>query len=219
MDAVGKAWGPLVGYAGQYETDDGKLLNYVGFVYYNVGKGDQWPHIAGHWARSHMQSLASFDPDLIVAAPMGGISYMSVLKQRLGCRGIFVEKKVIESAKDGKREKSKLVLGRYDVSPGDRIILIEDAVNNFSTTKQMVELVEAAGGTVRAIACVINRSDKTTYWDAPHDPLPVISLQHKPTPQYKQDDPAVAKYIAAGNIIMKPKDRWDELVAAEAAYA
>lgn len=218
MAEDGSARGPLVGYAGQYADADEKLKNYVGFVYYNVAKGDQWAHIANHWAESHASRLKGLSPNVLVAAPMGGISYMSVVKQVLGCRGIFVEKKVTEAAADGKREKSKLILGRYDIVPGDRVILVEDIVNNFSTTKQMVELVENAGGIVVAIACVINRSDKEMYWEAPDgDPLPVVSLAHKPTPQYRQDDPAVARYIAEGNIVWKPKDKWDELMVAEAA--
>ncbi|MFZ2187532.1 MAG: phosphoribosyltransferase [Candidatus Moraniibacteriota bacterium] len=220
MSTEGKPLGPLVGYAGQYE-EGGKLLNYVGFVYYNVGKGDQWSHISSGWAMRHAQLLTKYSLDVLVAAPMGGISYMSVLKLYIDCcRGIFAEKKVIEAAQEGKREKSKLILGRYDICEGDRVILLEDIVNNFSTTKQMIELVENAGGKVQAIACVINRSLKTTYWEAPaRDPLPVICLEHRPTPQYRQDDPVVAEYIAVGNVIMKPKDRWAELVAAEAAYA
>lgn len=207
---------PLVGYAGQYEAD-GKLLNYVGCVYYNVAKGDQWPHIARHWATLHAERFLVAAPDLLVAAPMGGISYMSVLKQHLGCRGVFAEKKVTRAAEVGRREESKLVFGRYDVCSGDRVILIEDIVNNFSTTKQMVEMVEIAGGEVVGIACIINRSDQTVYRVDEHEPIVVISLLHKPTPQYRQDHPAVAEHIAAGNIVMKPKERWDELMAKEAA--
>ncbi|OGG78475.1 hypothetical protein A3A36_01530 [Candidatus Kaiserbacteria bacterium RIFCSPLOWO2_01_FULL_52_12b] len=219
MDTTGSPRGPLVGYAGQYE-DGGNLRNYVGFVYYFVGRGDQWPHIAEHWAKSHAQLLASFEPDLLVAAPMGGISYASVLKQKVGCRGIFVEKKVLQTADIGKREKSKLVLGRYDIYAGDRVVLIEDIVNNFSTTKEMTDLVEVAGATVIAIASVINRSDMSSYWPSPErDPLPVIALQHRPTPQYRQDDPVVRRHIEAGNVVMKPKDQWSELVAVETAYA
>lgn len=218
MNEDGSARGPLVGYAGQYADADGKLKNYVGFVYYNVAKGDQWAHVANHWAECHASRLEKLSPDILVAAPMGGISYMSVVKQVLGCRGIFVEKKVTEAAADGKREKSKLILGRYDIVPGDRVVLVEDIVNNFSTTKQMVELVENAGGIVVAIACVINRSNKEAYWETPNnDPLLVMSLAHKPTPQYQQDDLEVAEHVASGNIIMKPKDKWQELMAAEAA--
>lgn len=220
MDADGKPVGPLIGYAGTYDGPDGKLLNYVGFVYYNVGKGDQWPHITEHWARTHAQRLAGLNPDLLVAAPMGGISYMSVLKQALGCRGIFAEKKVIETAKEGQREKSKLILGRYEVNLGDRVVIVEDIINNFSTTNDMIKLIEAAGGIVVALTCIINRSDKTC-WEMGGRKIPVISLQHRPTPQYRQDDPAVARYIAVKNdmIIWKPKDRWDELKAIEGAHS
>lgn len=218
MDKDDNALGTLVGYAGTYEGPDGKLLNYVGFVYYNVGKGDQWPHIVEHWARTHAQRLAGLNPDLLVAAPMGGISYMSVLKQALGCRGIFAEKKVIETAKDGQREKSKLILGRYEVNLGDRVVIVEDIINNFSTTNDMIKLIEAAGGIVVALTCIINRSDKTC-WEMDGRKIPVISLQHRPTPQYRQDDPAVARYIAVKNVVMKPKDRWNTLKDIEGAHS
>ena len=73
---------------------------------------------------------------------------MSVLKQQAGCRGIFVEKKVLQAAEVGRREKSKLVCGRYDIYEGDRVVIVEDIVNNFSTAKEMNALVEEAGATV-----------------------------------------------------------------------
>lgn len=220
MDADGNPLGPLVGYAGQYEEADGKLLNYVGFVYYNVGQGDQFPSVVYRWAYTHAKSLTSLVPTLLVAAPMGGITYMEALKQILWCRGIFAEKKVIEAAQEGKREKSKLVFGRYEVYKGDRVVLVEDIVNNFSTTEQLVELVEMAGGKVVAIVCIINRSDRVVYErGSGQAAIPVRSLQHCPTPQYRQDDPAVRQSVVLGNIIFKPKDHWEELVAAEAKYA
>lgn len=220
LSADGKPLGPLVGYAGQYEGTDGKLLNYVGFVYYNVAKGEQWPHIMYAWAHTHAKSLIPLAPTLLVAAPMGGIAYMEALKLALWCRGIFAEKKVVEAAQEGKREKSELIFGRYEVRKDDRVILVEDIINNFSTTEQLIKLVETAGAKVVAIACLINRSDRVMYESGSGQAtIPVISLSHKPTPQYRQGDPVVAEYIKADNIVMKPKDQWQKLVAAEAAHA
>lgn len=220
MDANGHPLGPLVGYAGQYEGTDGNLLNYVGFVYYNVGQGDQFPSIVYGWAYTHAKSLISLVPTLLVAAPMGGITYMEALKSTLWCRGIFAEKKVIDAAQEGKRENSKLIFGRYEIYKGDRVILVEDIVNNFSTTEQLITLVEKAGGKVVAIVCLINRSDRVVYErESGQVAIPVLSLQHKPTPQYRQDDPAVRQCVEQGRVIFKPKDQWEKLVAAETKYA
>lgn len=47
-----------------------------------------------------------------------------------------------------------------------------------------------------------------------HISTPIITLGDKALPEYKQDDPYVAKDIAAGNISLKPKHDWPRLRAA-----
>ena len=72
-----------------------------------------------------------------------------------------------------------------------------------------------------AILCFLNRSldvDDTYSFGVEFkaNPLeiPVVSLVRKPIHEWRQDDPAVAEDVAAGNVVWKPKDDWDRLMKA-----
>ncbi|MFH0830801.1 MAG: hypothetical protein V1895_01955 [Parcubacteria group bacterium] len=87
---------------------------------------------------------------------------------------------------------------------------MEDVCNNFSTTTDAVQLIEKAGGRLVAVMCLLNRSREEYFGYRTRD-IPVLALEHKPMPQYRQDDPAVAEDIAAGNVVWKPKEEWQRL--------
>src|SRR3989344_7426018 len=75
--------GPLVGYAGRYKGSDGKDHQYVGDVYANFARAEEYPHVLHHWACS-MELQPSFDElarkaDVFCGAPMGGLAFAGVL--------------------------------------------------------------------------------------------------------------------------------------------
>ncbi len=217
----GRLLGPLVGYAGQYDAPDGTKKHFVGRVYYNFAMAEQWPHLLTFFAngvRVAMRSRMSDDSytSLFVGAPMGGIRLAGELGRVYGKRAIFAEKKVTAAATGNQREKSMLVWGRHSPEAGDHVVLVEDLVNNYSTTAELVALVEQAGAEVIAVACAINRSPEDHYHAPDGREIPVASYLHIPTEQFKQEDPAVAEYIAAGQICWKPKLEWVKLEAAMA---
>jgi len=94
------------------------------------------------------------------------------------------------------------------------VVIVEDVCNNFSTTDKMISLVESSGGVVVAIAVIFNRSALDNYQTKSGQRMPVLSVVHKHLPQYKQEDPEVARDIAAANVVWKPKDNWETLAAA-----
>jgi orotate phosphoribosyltransferase len=212
----GKRLGPLVGYAGKYDAGDGTMKHYVGEIFFNCAKLEQWPFILDH----HAEELRRFQLTgvdgyhaypVYLGMPIGGITFAQALGRADGCaRSIYAEKKVIEVESATQREQSMLVLDRHALEPGDHVIITEDVVNNFSTTDKAIKLIFDAGAVPIAIACLKNRSELTAY-DAGGLLLPVLACDHSPTKQYRQDDPYVAADIAAGNIIWKPKDHWDEI--------
>ncbi len=208
--------GPLVGYAGTYEPDK----HYVGFGYFNVAMAEEWPDVMDYFAGCLGDRLhnGGYRPDVILGAPMGGIVFGQNLARSLGCRFVFAEKVQKVAGVDGQRGKEELVLARHDVHLGELVGIAEDIANNFTTTLELMKLIAAAGGIPYFLACVVNRSDRTEY--GPSDPLmnpkpiPVMSLIHRPTPQYRQDDPEVSALVQAGKVIWKPKHHWPELKAA-----
>ena len=213
----GQRLGPLVAYAGTYVSFGGEEKNYVGDVYYNFAKAEQYPHVIDHYAERMIGHLVTIGiEDVFVGAPMGGILFAASLARAVDSRVIFAEKKIVRPASKSSREESALVLGRHELKKGDKTVIVEDVCNNFSTTLKLIDLIERSGGSVLAVVCVINinRSPYQSYQAREDLVLPVFSLRHLPTPQYKQEDPEVAEEISSGNIVWKPKDEWNRLEAA-----
>jgi len=220
--------GWLVGYAGKYKDESGKEFQYVGKVYLNFAILEEWPSddlgfIAGKLARKIKKIFRPLKmlPSKVVlcGAPVGGFSLSTMLGQKLGCRTIKAEKKVLTVGTKGGRDETKLILDRHEVHKGDLVIIVEDVCNNFSTTRQLIELIESYGANVIAIACFLNRSPAVDDWyvfEEGRRDLQVISLVRKKIEEFRQDDPEVASLIAAGKIKWKPKrkEEWTELMAA-----
>lgn len=213
-DNNGKRLRPLVGYAGRYETPDGKK-QWVGDIYANFAKAEEYPHVLRDFSDRMQHKLSPIlnGIDVFCGAPIGGYAFSLMLGLTYDRRVIKAEKKVIAPATDKEREKSILVFGRHEVKKGERVAIVEDVCNNFDTTDQLIDLIEKAGGKVVAIECLLDRSLTVNDWyvSKRNTAVPVFSLVRMPIPEYKQDDPAVADDIAAGNVIWKPKDEWDLL--------
>lgn len=216
----GSRAGPLVGYAGKYKTEDDKELARVGEAYFNVAKAEENPFaimmFATALAKRIREELGGESPDLVLGLPIGGYLLAGLLSQELECRYAIAEKIVTVAKTETTREQSKLEIGnRHTVPSGSRLVIVEDLCNNFSTAEIAMDLVEAIGSMVIAIACAIDRS-----------PLglkvfkgrPVISVVFSPTPEYKQDDPYVAADVATNNVVWKPKPEWSKLAEAMARF-
>ena len=205
-DQSGKLIGPLVAYAGTYKTEEG-LKNYVGYEYFNFARAEMEPTVRSFFAQRIAKEIQTNckNCDVVVGAPMGGILLSGEVGRYLGCRTIFAEKKVTKLAdpENGIKEESVQVIDRHEINPGDKVMVIEDVCNNFSTAKKMQELIESHGGELIGIACAINRSGESVWNNILIHAA--ITLDAK---QYLQTDPIVAELMTAKKIIWKPKFQW-----------
>jgi adenine/guanine phosphoribosyltransferase-like PRPP-binding protein len=223
VDTDGLPTGLLVGYAGRYKDENsGKDLQKVGLVYYNFAKAEAYPYVLKHFADDLATKVADFGltRHVMLGAPMGGITTAFCLADRLDCKFGFAEKKVLVAGTPDSREKSKLILDRHMVEPGQKVWIVEDVCNNFSTTAELYLLIAEAGAEVVGIATLMNRSENAAReftlasgkgWELPS--LPIAAMLTKPTEQFRQDDPKVIQAIAEGRIVWKPKDDWSRLKA------
>src|SRR3989344_7817284 len=211
-DENGKRLGPLVGYAGRYETADGKK-QWVGDIYANFSKAEEYTHILKYFADQMREKISPMldQIDVFCGAPIGGYAFSLMLGLACDRRVIKAEKRVITPATVHEREKTNLVFGRHEVKKDEKVAIVEDVCNNFATTDQLIDLIEEAGGKTTDIVCLLNRSLMVNLSELRFVKIPVISLVRMPIDEYKQDDPAVANDIATGNVIWKPKDEWDWL--------
>ena len=215
-DSAGNYAGPLVGYAGRYDDGHGHQLQYVGDVYYNFARAERFPHVRDLFARGILGMLAGgeIDFDAVIGAPMGGILLSGDIGRLANRRTVFIEKKVDEAETATSREKSHLIMDRHELFSGDLAVLSEDVVNNLSTTGKAWEVIQSFGAKLVAITCAFNRSGKDLFECPDGTSVPILCYKWIPTAQYRQDDPMVARYIAAGQWVKKPKDHWPELKAA-----
>src|SRR5262247_2528942 len=92
--------------------------------------------------------LCDFDCDAVISPALGGIIVGQEVGRSLGKRHIFVEK-----------EEGKLVLRRgFQISPGERFIVVEDVVTRGGRVQETIDIVHADGGIVSAVGVIVDRS-------------------------------------------------------------
>jgi adenine/guanine phosphoribosyltransferase-like PRPP-binding protein len=214
-DEEGNRLSPLVGYAGKHEGPNGTKLQYVGETYYDFARVEQDTYALATFAATITERVGEWGIDLVLGMPMGGIALSFAAADKLSCSFAFAEKKVTTVATADAREQSELVIDRHKIPEGSLVAIGEDVCNNFSTSGKAIELVESFGAKVIMIVCAINRSqDESGHAIKRFADIPVISALEIPTQQYRQDDSYVAADIARDNVVWKPKNKWDDLMAA-----
>src|SRR5205814_7566038 len=87
----------------------------------------------------------------VIAPAMGGLVIGQEVARQLGIRFIFVEK-----------EQGKLVLRRgFKISPGEKILVVEDVVTKGGRVQETMDIVRANKGDVLGIAMIVDRSTGT----------------------------------------------------------
>jgi orotate phosphoribosyltransferase len=101
----------------------------------------------------------------VISPAMGGLVIGQEVARQLGLRFIFVEK-----------EDGKLVLRRgFKISPGEKILVVEDVVTKGGRAQETIDIVRANGGVVAGVAMVVDRSNGQTQPGVPMFSL--IALQ------------------------------------------
>ena len=111
------------------------------------------------------------EADMVVAPAMGGIAVGHEVGRALDLRSIFVEK-----------EDGKLVLRRFKIEKGARVIIAEDVITRGGRVQETVDIVENAGAVVAAIVLLVDRSGGKAKFNSP-----VVSLLQSEPVTYDPD--------------------------------
>ena len=108
----------------------------------------------------------------VLAPAMGGLVIGQEVARRTKARYIFAEK-----------EDNVLVLRRgFTLTPGERVLIVEDVVTRGGRVMECLDIVRKAGGEPVAVAMLVDRSGGTVRFD-----VPVISLLELSFPTYPAD--------------------------------
>jgi orotate phosphoribosyltransferase len=129
------------------------------------------------------------DVQVVVGTAMGGVILAYEVARALGARAIYAEK-----AGDG-----SMVLRRgFRVAPGERALVVEDAVTTGGSIRKVLRAVEAAGGQVVGVSALVDRSAGRTDVGAPLRALLILDV-----PAW---EPAACPLCREGVRLVEPKE-------------
>jgi len=109
--------------------------------------------------------VRNIDATTVVAPAMGGLVIGQEVARQLGVRFIFLEK-----------EDGLLVLRRgYAIEPNEKVLIVEDVVTRGGRAQEAINIVREHGGSLQAIAVLVDRSNGKYKPDVPlHSLLQMI---------------------------------------------
>lgn len=116
---------------------------------------------------------------------LSGLSYTTVLAPAMG--GLVIGQEVARQSKSrfifAEKENNTLVMRRgFTLSPGERVLIVEDVVTRGGRVLECLEIVRKAGGTPVGIAMLVDRSAGQTKFD-----VPSVALLELSFPTYAAD--------------------------------
>jgi len=149
----------------------------------------QHPRDAEACGTAIAERVRSLGARAVLSPALGGIVIGHEVARALGVRAIFAE-----------RQDGTLTLRRgFTLSPGEKVLVVEDVVTTGGSTRETIEVARAAGAQVVAAAAIIDRSGGQQQIDVPFHALATVSL-----PTYA---PESCPLCAAGQPIVKPGSR------------
>jgi orotate phosphoribosyltransferase len=130
------------------------------------------------------------DADLVISPALGGLIIGHEVARALGVPFLFTER-------DADR---KMSLRRgFGLHPGSRAVVIEDVITTGGSTREVIEIVRAAGAIPVAAGSIIDRSGGTADVGIPRVALETLTVPSWPAEQ--------CPMCAAGEPVVKPGSR------------
>jgi orotate phosphoribosyltransferase len=149
----------------------------------------QYPEFASALGEGLGARVAHLQGTAILSPALGGIVIGQEVGRALGIRAMFAE-----------RVDGKLTLRRgFMLSPADRVVVVEDVVTTGGSTRETIDVANAAGATVSGAAALVDRGG-----DSANVPVPLFSLIQMNVPTY---DPDSCPLCAKGSPVTKPGSR------------
>lgn len=129
---------------GHFLLSSGKHSN----RYCQCAKLLQYPDKAEKVLGVVVEKLKTVEFDVVVGPAMGGIIVAYEIGRQTGKPAIFTE-----------REDGVMTLRRgFEIKKGEKVLITEDVVTTGKSSRETAEVINALGGEVVGIACIVDRS-------------------------------------------------------------
>lgn len=133
------------------------------------------------FGRALADQVRSLGAATTIAPAMGGLVIGQEVARRLGTRFIFVEK-----------EEGKLALRRgFKISPGEKVLVVEDVVTKGGRVRETIEIVRANRGLVLGVAMMVDRSNGAVDLGVPQFSLIKMNVETFPPDKLPPDLAAI----------------------------
>jgi len=117
--------------------------------YFQCAKVLQYPEHLAEFSEKISDHFGAFDIDTVISPAVGGIVIGTDVGRAMGKRTIFAE-----------RENDEMTLRRgFTIDPGEKVLVVEDVITTGGSVKEVMNVVEAAGGVVVGVAVIVDRSN------------------------------------------------------------
>ncbi len=149
----------------------------------------QQPEIATRLCAALAEHFKDSRIEAVIAPALGGVFVSHETARALKVRALFAE-----------RVNGELTLRRgVTIKPGERVLVVEDVITTGKSTRETVEVVKAAGGTVIAAGSLVDRSGGKAELGVPYKSLVTLSV-----PTYAAES---CPFCKAGSTPVKPGSR------------
>ena len=145
-----------------------------------------------------MKAACDIGPlDGVISPAVGGILVGHEVARALDTKCVFAEKVPGEGVDATGKPVTKLAMRRFALKPGERYVVAEDVVTKGGRVQETIDLVQAAGAEVVAVALLVDRSKGTVRFGD----IPMFSLvQIQPSTW----EPAACPLCKAGGRPVRP---------------
>lgn len=116
-------------------------------VYWEKMRVLQHPELIRKLCRPIARHFAARGVEAVAGPVVGGAIIAYEVARQLGARAVYAEKK----------EEKALTL-RQDLSPGERVLIVDDVLTTGGSAQQVIAAVRGAGGEVVGVAVAVDRS-------------------------------------------------------------
>lgn len=149
----------------------------------------QYPREAEQCGKAIAELVRGLRVQTVLSPALGGIVIGHEVARALDVRAIFAE-----------RQDGSLTLRRgFSLSPGERVLVVEDVVTTGGSTRETMEVARACGAAVVGAAAIIDRSGGNQGMVVPFHALATMSLPNHA--------PESCPMCAAGLPVVKPGSR------------
>lgn len=127
--------------------------------------------------------------DVVLGPALGAVQMAYEVSRHLNCRNMFAE-----------RVEGTFALRRgFAIEPGERILIVEDAVTTGGSVREVVALAQELGGQVVGVGCLVDRSGGKADLGAPLKAVVSLNIE-----SWESDDCPLCKQ---GLPVEKPGSR------------